>query len=169
MKQKLFLLIYFFIYWFAGCTDCPTQPEPISKMILVQTITLNFSQPFRVESTTLIENNYYEIKFSGEFNYKIADTSFLSQSGIYTMGYGYGLVKPCFHSTFPGSTPLIISSAFITEQNLQTGFNPDGIYFFKGICTQTEQIQFSFQNPWEGKQLLNTSGLITVEIFMEQK
>jgi hypothetical protein len=172
MKPKLFAIVLLLLYWFSGCTDCPTNTESPDQLVLLQTLTLDFTSPFETESITLTEGIYYEVKFSGEFYYDIQTyfrlKHYTSQSGFWTK-YSINIYESDWKNTFRDGSPLTIDSYFIKHRCLAPAFNPEGIYSFEGICIKTEIIKFNFQNPWDEKVLQNTSGQITVEIFMMEE
>jgi len=172
MKNLSLFTFYFLLFSFlTGCTECPIETEPDKQMVLIQTLHLDFADSFQTESVNLVEGYYYEVKFSGEFYYDIyypltqRTVHYTSHSGIYTK-QRINFWESDWQYTFRISSPLIIVSRFVHEDNLVPGFNPDGIYFFKGTCTKTEPVFFNFKTSWGIIELLNTSGLITVEIFM---
>ena len=171
MKRHFLLLTScFLLLAITACTECPIETEPTKQMVLIQTLHLDFTDSFRTESVNLVEGYYYEVKFSGEFYYTIQSlfrtTHYTSQSGIYTK-QRINFWESDWQYTFRISSPLIIVSGFIDENNLVPGFNPDGIYWFKGICSETQPVFFNYKTSWGIIELLNHSGLITVEIFME--
>jgi len=164
-RRYIFILCLLLIT--AACDKAPTEPEP-GLLVLQQRILLDFSSPFQAESQPLIKGNNYKVILRGEFYYNIQDTAFISKSGIHTM-YIYRGVKTGFYFTFPNGTPFVTSSSFLTADNLDTALMVSAVYSFEGVCTKTETIKFAFDKTWRGIDLLNTSGIISVKIYMEEK
>jgi len=176
--MKRFLTAILFLFAMAACNEQGTAPEADKNyrdenLVHKKTMLLDFSQPFEVELDTLYAGNNYEVEFSGLFFYSVCDSSrndtsyWASQSGFYTSRIVNGEYY-LFTYSYRFSSPLEITGEFASPDNLEMGHS-FGAYMFKGTCSQTEAINLSFQNPWQGRELLNTSGLITVEIFMEKK